>query len=83
MSEQEIDPYEVMIGGAKADPYRIGRAFGLGPAEGEALKKILRMGKKHKSRLQDAREVIKTMQRVIEMDLEDEESQKQNIAFLS
>lgn len=66
-----FDPYNVRIGGVKADPYRIARAYNLGGAEAQALKKLLRMGTKHKSRLEDAQEVITTMQRVIEMDQED------------
>lgn len=69
---KEIDPYQVRIGGQKADPYRIGRAYGLGGPEMQALKKILRMGRKHKSRREDALEVISTMQRIIEMDEEDD-----------
>jgi len=69
-----FDPYSVRIGDVKADPYRIARAYGLGGAEAQALKKILRMGTKHKTRSEDAREVITTMERVIEMDSEDSRS---------
>lgn len=70
-SNDLFDPYDVRIGGVKADPYRIARAYGLGGAEAQALKKLLRLGAKHKTRAEDAREVITTMERVIEMDAED------------
>tara|TARA_R110000850_G_C9996151_1_gene468179 strand:+ start:12371 stop:12643 length:273 start_codon:yes stop_codon:yes gene_type:complete len=66
-----VDPYKVTIGGVKADPYRIARAYGLNGAETQALKKLLRCGKKHKTRLEDQMEVISTIQREIEMDEED------------
>lgn len=69
--ESERDPYRVRIGEVLADPYRIARAYGLDGAETQALKKLLRMGRKHKSREQDAREVISTMHRILEMDSED------------
>ena len=65
------DPYQVTIGGVKADPYRIARAYGLDGAETQALKKLLRRGQKHKSRRDDNLEVISTMQRIVEMDDED------------
>lgn len=71
--KEEIDPYQVHIGGLKADPYRIARAYGLGAAEGQALKKLLRMGRKHKSIIEDCREVITTMERIIEMNEEDDQ----------
>lgn len=74
-----FDPYNVRIGGVKADPYRIARAYGLGGAEAQALKKLLRMGTKHKSRAEDAKEVITTMQRVIEMDEEDSRSNRDKL----
>ena len=53
-----MDPYKIKIGGVVADPYRIAIEYGLDPILGQALKKILRCGRKHKSAEEDAKEVI-------------------------
>ena len=59
-----IDPYAVTIGGVKADPYRIARAYGItDPAIFQALKKLLRCGRKHKTIAEDVREAITSLER--------------------
>lgn len=65
-----MDPYKIKIGGVVADPYRIAIEYGLDPILGQALKKILRCGRKHKSAEEDAREVITTMERWLEIQRE-------------
>ena len=63
MSE-EIDPYKVKIGGVVADPYQIAHYYGLNdPILFQALKKILRCGRKHKSKTQDVRDAITSLER--------------------
>lgn len=62
-----MDPYTIKIGGVVADPYRIAIEYGLDPILGQALKKILRCGRKHKSAEEDAKEVITTMERWLEI----------------
>lgn len=64
------DPYTIKIGGVIADPYRIAIEYGLDPILGQALKKILRCGRKHKSAEEDAKEVITTMERWLEIQRE-------------
>lgn len=64
------DPYKIKIGGVVADPYRIAIEYGLDPILGQALKKILRCGRKHKSAEEDAKEVITTMERWLEIQRE-------------
>ena len=65
-----MDPYKIKIGGVVADPYRIAIEYGLDSILGQALKKILRCGRKHKSAEEDAREVITTMERWLEIQQE-------------
>lgn len=65
-----MDPYKIKIGGVVADPYRIAIEYGLDPILGQALKKILRCGRKHKSAEEDAKEVITTMERWLEIQRE-------------
>ena len=65
-----MDPYKIRIGGVVADPYRIAIEYGLDPILGQALKKILRCGRKHKSAEEDAKEVITTMERWLEIQRE-------------
>jgi hypothetical protein len=57
------DPYKIRIGGVLADPYRIAIAYNLDPIIAQAVKKLLRCGRKHKSPAQDVREAITTLQR--------------------
>lgn len=67
------DPYETIIGGAKADPYRIDRAYGGFPAPiFQALKKLLRCGRKHKDMATDVREAITSLESWERMNREDE-----------
>jgi hypothetical protein len=72
----DIDPYKVRIGGVIADPYRIAISFGLDSAIGEAAKKLLRCGRKHKDLKTDVQEAIKTLTRWLEIqdDIEREAS---------
>lgn len=66
------DPYQVRIGGVLADPYRIARAYGItDPVIFQALKKILRFGRKHKSQASDIREAITSLERWESMNQED------------
>ncbi len=70
-----IDPYQVQIGGVKADPYRIARAYGIDdPVIFQALKKILRCGRKHKDRRTDVREAITSLERWEAMNAEDDQA---------
>lgn len=70
--DEDTDPYTVEWRGGLLDPYRIADLYGLGPALAQALKKLLRMGRKHKSAKQDAEEVASTLARYAEMKEEDE-----------
>jgi hypothetical protein len=66
------DPYQVKIGGVTADPYRIARAYGItDPVIFQALKKLLRFGRKHKSQAADVREAITSLERWEAMNAED------------
>lgn len=65
------DPYKIKIGGRIADPYRIARAYDLDPVIAQAVKKLLRCGRKHKARATDVREAITTLERWEEMERED------------
>ena len=69
-----MDPYTIKIGGVIADPYRIAISYGLDSAIGEAAKKLLRCGRKHKDIKTDVQEAIKTLARwlVIQDDIERE-----------
>lgn len=74
-----LDPYKIIIGGVKADPYRIDRAYGEFPAPiFQALKKILRCGRKHKDQRTDVEEAISSLQRWLEMENEDHEQHNTN-----
>ena len=66
------DPYQVQIGGVRCDPYRIARAYGISdPVIFQALKKLLRFGRKHKDRETDVREAITSLERWEQMNKED------------
>lgn len=68
----ETNHYTKTYKGIKLDVYRIIQIFEVNdPALQHALKKILRCGRSHKSAEQDAREVIESMERYIEMLKED------------
>lgn len=67
-----MDPYQITIGGVKADPYRIAKAYGIDdPIIFQAIKKLLRCGRKHKSIEQDVREAITSLERWEEIEAED------------
>ena len=67
-----IDPYNVRIGGVLADPYRVARAYGIeDPVIFQALKKLLRCGRKHKAKAADVRESITSLERWEAMNKED------------
>ncbi len=69
----KIDPYKVEIGGVLADPCQIAVSYGLNdPIIFQALKKLLRCGRKHKSKAQDVREAISSLQRWEEIHLNHE-----------
>ncbi len=68
-----IDPYNVRIGGVLADPYRVARAYGIDdPVIFQALKKLLRCGRKHKAKAADVRESITSLERWEAMNREDQ-----------
>lgn len=70
------DPYEVRIGGVKADPMRIIRAYEIDDmGVQQAIKKLLRLGRKHKTATQDKREAVTSLLRSIEMDEEDSQAE--------
>ena len=72
------DPYEVYIGAVKCDPMRIIRAYGITDmGTQQAIKKLLRNGRKHKTLTKDKEEAITSLQRSIEMDVEDSKSNVQ------
>lgn len=72
VSTGSVDPYAVEIGGVRADPYRIGRAYGVtDPVIFQAIKKLLRCGRKHKAMWMDVREAITTLERWEAMNAED------------
>lgn len=62
------DPYGITVKGIRLDPYLIAELFELTPAAAQALKKLLRCGRKHKSRETDLREAAETIERQIEID---------------
>lgn len=65
----EVDPYEVRIGGVKADPYVILKAYEIThPAIQQAIKKLLRAGRKHKNPRQDVADAITSLKRWEEME---------------
>ena len=69
---EEMDPYQITIGGVKADPYRIAKAYGIDdPIIFQAIKKLLRSGRKHKTRAQDVREAITSLERWEQIEAED------------
>tara|TARA_R110000803_G_scaffold59101_10_gene117506 strand:- start:6217 stop:6621 length:405 start_codon:yes stop_codon:yes gene_type:complete len=73
----KLDPYEIELGGVKVDPYRVARAFGIDdPVIFQALKKLLRMGRKHKGAEVDVREAITTLERWEAMNREDQKEKK-------
>ena len=65
------DPYQIRIGGVIVDPYRIAREYDLDPIIAQAVKKLLRCGRKHKTPAQDVREAITTLERWEAMNDED------------
>lgn len=70
--ETVADPYNVRFRGGRLDPYRVAVLYGIThPALQQALKKLLRLGQKHKTEDEDAQEVITSMQRFLEMRQED------------
>lgn len=70
---EDIDPYAVTIGGVHCDPYRIAREFGIDdPVIFQALKKILRYGRKHKPLATDVRDAITSLEAWERMNREDQ-----------
>jgi hypothetical protein len=71
------DVYQIKIGNSVADPYRIALAYGLDPVIAQAVKKLLRCGRKHKDLACDVREAITTLERweAIQLEIKAEASQ--------
>jgi len=61
------DPYAITFQGVKLDPYQIADLYDLDGIQTQALKKLLRKGRKHKTEAQDMREVISTTERWLEI----------------
>ena len=65
------DPYEITLQGVKLDPYKIVELYGITSMPiAQALKKLLRCGRKHKSLAQDVRDAITSLQRWEELQKE-------------
>lgn len=74
IAEMTPPQYNKRIKGRKVDPYRILRLYAVSdPGQGHAIKKLLRAGKDHQSWVDDIREARDTLNRVLEMEFEDEE----------
>lgn len=68
-----MDPYKAHWKGETLDPYIVARIFEISdPIIFQALKKILRFGRKHKSLACDIREAITSLQRWEEIEALDE-----------
>lgn len=66
------DPYQFTCNGVKLDPYRVARIYGItDPVIFQALKKLLRCGRKHKDIKTDVREAVTSLLRWEEMNEED------------
>lgn len=61
-NELEFDPYNIPFSG-RLDPYVIADIYGLDGMQLQALKKLLRNGRKHKTEEEDMDEVISTLVR--------------------
>lgn len=73
-----FDPYNINFNGHKLDPYRVIDIFKITfPPIQQIIKKALRCGKKHKSTIEDLREIISSAQRAIEMIEENERWENQ------
>ena len=69
---QPFDPYNVNFNGHKLDPYRVIDIFQIKhPAMQQIVKKALRQGAKHKDEEEDAREIISSAQRFLDMKAEE------------
>ena len=70
---KDFDPYNVSFAGQKLDPYRVIELFQIThPAIQQVIKKALRMGAKHKTQEEDAKDIITSAQRFLDMLREDE-----------
>lgn len=68
----EGDPYQFTVNGLRLDPYRIARIYKIDdPVIFQAIKKLLRCGRKHKDMATDVHEAITSLQRWEEMNEED------------
>lgn len=69
-----FDPYNVQWRGGKLDPMRVVDLFQVTEmGVSQAIKKLLRLGGKHKTKRKDLEEAITSLQRTIEMMDEDEQ----------
>lgn len=70
----QLDPYQFTCNGMKLDPYRVARIYDItDPVIFQALKKLLRCGRKHKDMATDVREAVTSLLRWEEMNQEDKE----------
>jgi len=69
----EVDPYKVQIGGVTLDPYMIASLYQINdPIIFQMLKKLLRLGRKHKSESKDVVECITSGIRWLEINSPDD-----------
>lgn len=67
-----FDPYNINFFGHKLDPYRVVDIFRIShPAMQQIAKKVLRGGSKHKDLEADARDIITSAQRFLDMRAEE------------
>lgn len=64
----KIDPYNVKIESTRVDPYLVCQLFGITDFPiAEAIKKLLRLGRKHKNKRKDVEEAVLSLQRWLEI----------------
>ena len=66
--KNKIDPYNVKIESTRVDPYLVCQLFGITDFPiAEAIKKLLRLGRKHKNKRKDVEEAVLSLQRWLEI----------------
>lgn len=66
--KNKIDPYNVKIENTRVDPYLVCQLFGITDFPiAEAIKKLLRLGRKHKNKRKDVEEAVLSLQRWLEI----------------
>lgn len=68
---EEFDPYQVRIKGVLVDPCAIGEAYKMSPTLFQSVKKLLRIGKKHKSEAEDVYQAVTSIFRWVDIHMDD------------